>query len=949
MPPLPSTLVEEGGEFWGRYPEEFRKGFSAETTVSKLHDKYLPETHFPVLGAVPKSFVAKNRRHLDMNVARFEDETSKEADRSEWGLPKPNKEAAYLSLAKYAKDVPAMSVGQVQAMNTAFQWMERHFGPYMQNSRVKTQEEVVQGLDMSTSPGFPWTRKYAKKRAMCDDWKDFSRYMEEDWERLRNPNYVAIFGNSLKEEVRPRVKIDANSIRTFTAGPIEMTIHGNRLFEDMNEKFYASHLKTASVVGFTPLKGGWNTLYRKLRKFANGFALDESQYDSSLRAFLMWGCAEFRWRMLRSEDQTPENKERLLSYYCNLVNTLIITSEGVFVRKQGGNPSGSVNTITDNTLILFVLLAYGWIMIVPEEIRSYEKFDSELSLALCGDDNTWTVSDRAVPYFNARTLIDEWGRIGITTTTDCLDPRPVEELDFLSAFTIFVDGIAVPLYNRNKLLTSLLYSRFPGDPSYTLIRACAILRVAWPDETMRCYLKELISWLVQEYGTVLQGEETWRQAMCQIPTESELRSLFLGEVSRPMVKQSAYCASGIKSCFPNMQVALPQRQRKRRVPRSQKRKAQPPPIRRGTPGYINAVRSVRRGRERGRGNRGNGRRRNGGSQMNPMTNAFPRGNLPRGRRSCVVEEDEFIAEVVGSNSSTTPTVATYPINPGQVVTFPWLAKQAAQWEKYHFEFLEFYYKPEVSGFATEGQSGKVIFSVDYDASDAPPSTKQQAEDTDPHCDAMPYQAMALALAPRQMFQLADSKYVRPGGLPGSSDIKTYDAGNLNVLTQNNGGTSAIGELHVRYRVRFEVPVLESSVNAPANNQVALFYSTAPESLTNNVAKALAMATASTNGIGAVNTAGSIVLPAGNYLLDVNTITSDSATEAFGVSTSLVINGMAANLVADGSFTLVGAGDISESLTWWFASNGTETVQVAVTAKGAAGTLASTGILRIVAI
>jgi len=260
-------------------------------------------------------------------------------------------------------------------------------------------------------------------------------------------NYTAVFGNSLKEEVRSADKIKSNSIRTFTAGPVEMTVHGNRLFEDMNQKFYDSHLKTASVVGFSPQKGGWNELYLKLKKFNNGFALDESQYDSSLRAYLMWACADFRWRMLRSYDQTDDNLSRLKTYYRNLVNTLILTTDGVLVMKKGGNPSGSVNTISDNTLILYILLAYGWIMIAPEGKKSYLEFEAHLSMALCGDDNTWTVSDEAVQFFNARSLIEQWARIGVTTTTDDLEPRPVEELDFLSAWTVFIDGIAVPLYD----------------------------------------------------------------------------------------------------------------------------------------------------------------------------------------------------------------------------------------------------------------------------------------------------------------------------------------------------------------------------------------------------------------------------------------------------------------------------------------------------------------------
>jgi hypothetical protein len=249
-----------------------------------------------------------------------------------------------------------------------------------------------------------------------------------------------------------------------------------------------------------------------------------------------------------------------------------------------------------------------------------------------------------------------------------------------------------------------------------------------------------------------------------------------------------------------------------------------------------------------------------------MGKGFPSGNFPRGTRWCRVEEDEYIADIAGSTGFAS---TSFPVNPGQATTFPWLSKQAAQWEKYRWDYLEFYYKPEVSAFATQGQAGKVILSMDYDASDAPPSSKQQAEDTDPHTDAMPYEDLLLVLDPRQMFEMADSKYVRPGGLPGSTDIKTYDSGNLSVSTIANTNTSLLGELHVRYAVVFEVPVLETSAggSVPANNQVAWFESTGNEDGVSGTPLTLALATANTNGIQAVNTAGSIVLPAGNYLVD----------------------------------------------------------------------------------
>lgn len=496
--------------------------------VSSLHKKYLPESYFCPIAAVPRVSKPKNHRRVDMAVVQFEDTLVAPIVRDAWALPIPNREAAFKSLSRYAKPILAMSEQQVLNVNRAWLWTERHFGPYMGGSRVKGIAEVIAGLDVSTSPGFPWTRKWADKATLLHEWTDFSTYLEDDWVRLEQNNYVAVFGNSLKEEIRPMAKVLDNNIRAFTAGPIEMTIHGNRLFQDMNEKFYASHLQSASSVGFSPWRGGWNRLYQKLLKHPKGFALDESQYDSSLRQYMMWGCALFRWHMLSPVEQTPENLSRIKVYYRNLVNTVIMTSDGVFVMKQGGNPSGSINTISDNTLILFTLLSYAWIELSPIEKCTYDCFMQETAIVLCGDDNTWTVSEEAMLYFNARSVSSKFSELGVVTTSLCYEPRVVAELDYLSARTTFMWGLAVPIYDRSKILTSLLYSHAPENPSLTLVRACALLRVGWADYVLRGYLKDLIFWLVARFGPVLSGSEEWRVAISQFPVDEEIDLLFTG-------------------------------------------------------------------------------------------------------------------------------------------------------------------------------------------------------------------------------------------------------------------------------------------------------------------------------------------------------------------------------------------------------------------------------------
>jgi len=267
------------------------------------------------------------------------------------------------------------------------------------------------------------------------------------------------------------------------------------------------------------------------------------------------------------------------------------------------------------------------------------------------------------------------------------------------------------------------------------------------------------------------------------------------------------------------------------------------------------------------------------------------GSKSTSRRAQVIEEDEYIAEVNGSVGFAT---TAYAINPGQQGTFPWAYKIAGLYEKYNFEMLEFYYKREVSEFATNGQAGKVMLSADYDASDSAPATKQQVEDTVPHIDGMPCTPQInLRLDCSQMAN-QDSKYVRPGAQPANTDIKTYDAGNFYISTYGCTNTSVVGELRVRYRCRLMVPVLENPVGGAAGLPGSSFLITsnpageAAAATTVYVAQ-FASATAPvlvSNSIGAVvASSGLITLLAGSYLIDFASFCVGSAA-AMGSHASL---------------------------------------------------------------
>jgi len=140
---------------------------------------------------------------------------------------------------------------------------------------------------------------------------------------------------------------------------------------------------------------------------------------------------------------------------------------------------------------------------------------------------------------------------------------------------------------------------------------------------------------------------------------------------------------------------------------------------------------------------------------------------------------------------------------------------------------------------------------------------------------MPYEEICLKLKPKELHKNSDAKFVRPGGLPGGSDIKTYDCGNLFVsISGIEANMGTLGELYVRYNCVLSVPVLESTNVAPTNYFVSSQQDTSASLTTGVNYQPLFAAVASNtvvnvNGIGLVNTSGSLVPPPGNYILDVD--------------------------------------------------------------------------------
>lgn len=315
----------------------------------------------------------------------------------------------------------------------------------------------------------------------------------------------------------------------------------------------------------------------------------------------------------------------------------------------------------------------------------------------------------------------------------------------------------------------------------------------------------------------------------------------------------------------------------------------------------------------------------------PASSSLPRGiPVPVGQDTqTTVRNDEVVANIL---SSTTFSLATYPVNPGQASTFPWLSSIAKNWEKYHFRKLHFYFRSTVSGFADAGREGKVLMSLDFDSSDAPPATSVMMEACKPSDYRLPSESFSII--PHMQHVQPKELFVRAGPLPGSADIKTYDCAQLHVASEGVGGTpgSIVGQLRVAYDVVLSVPVLESETTHTPNFRT-MVCEASQGTVTSDLAIVKYADTIKQNPWNLqANPDGTVQLPAGNYQVALTVVVTNSPGDSsvllapnFAASTrssthSVIFDNTGAaqqgvTLVWVGYFSTDGSLSASDYLSW----------------------------------
>lgn len=385
--------------------------------------------------------------------------------------------------------------------------------------------DFLDWMDGSTSPGYPWSLKYQKKRKFLEDSVLRAELIRRVAIGVLDDAYWSVV---VKTEPKKMEKIKDNDARIILSAPIETQAEGNYLFCDQNEKIYdaARDFKIPSTVGFTHFYQGWNDLYKRMIRsnyLPLGLALDYRNYDGSCQPREFYVVKTIRFSAFNAELQTLDLWERICRYYDQVVHTKIVMETGDVVRKHIGNPSGQGNTITDNSMINELRWYYMWVSSTPPSCHTLKSFREHCELVVCGDDSLISCDCFARSCMTPVHLKRIGEIMGWHFKFELSDYQPIHKLTYLSKHFMWVSGFVVPApSNVEKLLASILYGSKGKLQHYREVvsRLLGIRLESYWLVRFRSLLEEYIEKIFKEHFSELRSQPTQ-----DMPSYSDLLSM----------------------------------------------------------------------------------------------------------------------------------------------------------------------------------------------------------------------------------------------------------------------------------------------------------------------------------------------------------------------------------------------------------------------------------------
>nr|AJW83675.1 polyprotein [Artichoke latent virus] len=409
-----------------------------------------------------------------------------------------NREAYWKDLLKYNRPQHLVKVDDVALKSSVVQLVRELERAGMTKTKIRTVDQVLEDIQWGKAAGplYGMKKKELCKNLTMEELTSLALHCRSELNKGKN---AGLWNGSLKAELRPKIKVEANKTRVFTAAPITTLIGSKFFVDDFNKQFYASHLKAPHTVGINKFSNGWAKVHEKLNRegWLHGSG-DGSRFDSSIDPFLFDMIYTIRCHFMCDDDRR-EATRAMSNMFREFVFTPIHTISGNILVKNVGNNSGQPSTVVDNTLVLMLSFYYAYA--VKTKDYAFDHIDERFVFVCNGDDNKFAVSPAFVKEFGG-IFTDEIAQLGLNYEFDTLTPD-ITANPYMSLTMISVCGRIGFQLNPERILGIVQWIK-KGGVVHASQAAFAAMIESFNDPDLFGVMHSYLIWLLVTYRQELR-------------------------------------------------------------------------------------------------------------------------------------------------------------------------------------------------------------------------------------------------------------------------------------------------------------------------------------------------------------------------------------------------------------------------------------------------------------
>lgn len=295
----------------------------------------------------------------------------------------------------------------------------------------------MEGLDMKTSPGYPWNERGERKSDLLKreggEWKmrpDLKQQVEDIMNYILNPMQErprCLYTCYLKDELLPRAKVTAGNTRVICAAPLSLTIAWKIIFGNTIAAIHREgpmDYRTGCMVGIDP-EVQWREF--KINEGEEVVCIDYSKFDGSQQSWVIEGAVSVLGYLAGLEEHQSLRAAEFIWDVEQIVRQEIVHTRGPL---PSGCPSTSIIGSFANTMTLHYAISEVTRNMIPSTFY-------HIRVWTYGDDVLLVVSEHMRKILNPAVLCtymrDVFGMTATSATDKSLAPEfvPLEGATFL--------------------------------------------------------------------------------------------------------------------------------------------------------------------------------------------------------------------------------------------------------------------------------------------------------------------------------------------------------------------------------------------------------------------------------------------------------------------------------------------------------------------------------------